>query len=165
MSSENDRMQLLQATPFFGAISLQTIRFILDLSELQHIAAGECFFRQAELGDALFLLEKGQASIFKSWEQEEYMLRTVNSGDCFGELALIDFTPRSASVRADTDCSAIKISSATLHKLYQEDSEQFLIIQMNIAREVSRRLRSADERWFQFQREKLHTSTHGKKPS
>lgn len=156
MTCHDERIKLLQDTPFFGAISLETIHFILQLAEEQDKPAGHYFFKQGELGDSLYLLEKGCASVFKSCGSEEYELRQVNEGCCFGELALIDFTPRSATVRAETDCSALKISSATLLQLYQHDSEQFLIIQMNMAREVSRRLRVADDRWFEIQKNNLH---------
>lgn len=155
MTSDEERIKLLQDTPFFGAISVETIRYMLQLSEVHDKLAGEYFFKQGELGDSLYLLEKGRASVFKACGSEEYELREVTQGCCFGELALIDFTPRSATVRAETNCSALKISSATLHELYQQDSEQFLIIQMNMAREVSRRLRASDDRWFEVQRNNL----------
>lgn len=144
------RIQLLQAMPFFGAISEQSIQLILQQSETMQLTAGEYFFRQGDNADSLYILEQGEAAIFKHAEQHEFLLRHANCGDCFGELALIDLEPRSASVRAITDCTAINISSAALHNLYQANAEQFLIIQMNIARELSRRLRSADERWFQL---------------
>lgn len=155
MPSQAQRIELLQATPFFGAVSDQTISFILEHSETLHKKAGEYFFRQSELGDSLFLLEQGRAVIFKESCEQEYILRQVSDGQCFGELALIDFTSRSASVRAETDCQAIRVSSAALHGLYQSNSEQFLIIQMNMAREVSRRLRESDERWFRLQCDQL----------
>jgi len=146
-----ERIQLLQSMPFFGAINDESVALILGLSETLLISAGEYFFNQDEKGDSLFLLEKGRAVIFKKSDEKEYILRYVEDGDCFGELALIDFTPRSASVRAETDCTAIKIPSSALLSLFQQDSEQFLMIQMNMGREVSRRLRAADDRWFQLQ--------------
>ena len=124
MTDREKRIELLQSTPFFGAVSDHTISFILEHSETLHKRAGEYFFHQDELGDALFLLEKGQAVIFKCCEEEEVVLRRVTDGNCFGELALIDFTSRSASVRAESDCTVLKISSAVLHSLYQNDSEQ-----------------------------------------
>lgn len=151
MNTDLAHIELLQSTPFFGAINDESIRFLLARSEILDRKAGEFYFHQDELGDSLFLLEQGVAIAFKIWEGREFILRQINSGDCFGELALIDFSPRYASLRAVTDCSAIKISSAVLHQLYQHNSEQFLIIQMNITRELSRRLRKADERWFQQQ--------------
>ncbi len=146
-----DRIQLLQSTPFFGATNESSVALLLSLSRTTHIPAGEYFFHQDDKGDSLFLLEKGSAEIFKTFDGVDYVLRTVKNGDCFGEMTLIDFTPRSATVRAESDCTAIEISSAALHSLYQQDCEQFLIVQMNISREVSRRLRASDERWFRSQ--------------
>jgi CRP-like cAMP-binding protein len=67
-------------------------------------------------------------------------------------MALLDLFPRSASVRAVDDCRAIEIGSAALYRLFEHDAEQFALIQMNIAREVCRRLRATDERLFQLQR-------------
>jgi hypothetical protein len=47
-----------------------------------------------------------------------------------------------------TDCKAIELKHASIFRLYQEDLEQFALIQMNISRELSRRLRVADETLF-----------------
>jgi len=66
-------------------------------------------------------------------------------------MALLDLFPRSASVLALAPCTAIELSTATLYKLYETHLEQFALIQMNIARELSRRLRAADERLFRTQ--------------
>ena len=60
----------------------------------------------------------------------------------------MDLSPRSASVLAVEDCTAIELSSANLYKVYERDIEQFALIQMNLGREVSRRLREADDRLF-----------------
>ncbi len=53
------------------------------------------------------------------------------------------------------DTQAFKISSATLMGLYQHDLEQFTLLQMNMGREVSRRLRDATEQIFRLQ---IHSS-------
>ncbi len=58
---------------------------------------------------------------------------------------------RSASIHATQDCAAIELSIESLHELYQHDLEQFTIIQMNMSREVCRRLRKADDLLFQVQ--------------
>ena len=60
----------------------------------------------------------------------------------------MDLLPRSASVRADADCNALELVPATLHELFARDIEQFALIQMNIGREVCRRLRETDEMLF-----------------
>jgi len=96
----------------------------------------------------MFVLEEGKVAVFKTWKERNVALGHLRQGDCFGEMALIDLFPRSASVQADEDCLAIELSSATLFEVYNRDLEQFTLIQMNIARELSRRLRGADERVF-----------------
>jgi CRP-like cAMP-binding protein len=65
-------------------------------------------------------------------------------------MALIDLLPRSASVVALEDCAALRLTSAQLYRAHQADAEQFAVICMNIARELSRRLRAADERLFEI---------------
>jgi CRP-like cAMP-binding protein len=71
-------------------------------------------------------------------------------------MALIEMGARSASIQAAEDCTAMELSIDSLHELYQHDLEQFTIIQMNMSREVCRRLRKADDLLFQVQ---MQTST------
>ena len=60
----------------------------------------------------------------------------------------MDLCPRSASVRAAEDCTALRVSAANLYQVYARDLKQFALIQMNMSREVCRRLRDSDERLF-----------------
>ena len=60
----------------------------------------------------------------------------------------MDLCTRSASIRAIEDCRAICISAANLYHLYARDLKQFALIQMNMGREVCRRLRQTDTQLF-----------------
>jgi CRP-like cAMP-binding protein len=64
----------------------------------------------------------------------------------------MDIFPRSATVCAVEDCRAIEIATSALQRLAERDMEQFALIQMNIGREVSRRLRATDELLFRVRR-------------
>jgi CRP-like cAMP-binding protein len=145
---EEARIGLLQGMPVFGGIRADILGFLLPLCPLAEVRAGEFFFREGDAADSMFVLESGSVAVLKSWRSNEYLLHTLGAGDCFGEMALMDLMPRSASVRALEDCRAIRLSVAGLYQVYQKDVEQFAMIQMNIGREVSRRLRDADERLF-----------------
>jgi CRP/FNR family cyclic AMP-dependent transcriptional regulator len=90
----------------------------------------------------------GKAAVLKAWRGQDYLLQILRAGDCFGEMAVMDHGPRSASVRAVEDCIAIRISAANLYEVYGLDPKQFALIQMNMGREVCRRLREADNRLF-----------------
>jgi CRP-like cAMP-binding protein len=142
------RIELLQAMPIFGAIREDVLGFLLEQSRVVHVAVGGYFFREGDEGQGMFVLESGRAAVLKNWEGRKYLLHQFRRGDCFGEMAMMDLMPRSASVKALEDCSAIELRPDHLMSLYERDIEQFALIQMNIGREVSRRLRAADERLF-----------------
>jgi CRP-like cAMP-binding protein len=76
------------------------------------------------------------------------VLHVLGPGDCFGEMALMDLQPRSASVLALADCRAIAFGHDDMLALFESDLEQFALLQMNLGREVCRRLRATDERLF-----------------
>lgn len=143
--------ELMQNLPIFGGINAATIELILELSSLVNRRKGEYFFREGDQGASTFVLKSGNATILKSSEDSECLLGEINEGDCFGEMAIIDYMPRSASVRAESDASAIEISAQVLHEIYKRDPEQFTLIQMNMAREVSRRLRDVSNRLFDYE--------------
>jgi len=144
------RIELLQRMPIFGGIREDTLGFLLELSPVVFVRKDEFFFRENDTAASMFVLEAGRVGIFKSWQGQDFLIRHLDRGDCFGEMALMDLFPRSASVRAVEDCTAIELSAANLYKLYEKDLEQFTVIEMNMGREVCRRLRESDERLFRI---------------
>jgi len=145
---QTTRIQLLQRMALFGALRQETLQFLLEQSRSKNLTAGEYFFREKDPADCLYVLEAGRAAVIKSWHDGEFVLRHLERGDCFGEMALMDLFPRSASVRAVADCSALALAPADLYRLFERDAEQFALIQMNMGREVCRRLRESDEQLF-----------------
>lgn len=146
-----EHIKLLQSMPFFGAINEASVSLILAESEVREIPANEFFYHQGEQGDCLYVLEKGRVEILKEIGDKTVKLCDIDEGGCFGELALIACTPRSAGARATADCEVIRIPQTALHSLYEADIEQYLLLQMNMAREVCRRLQELDEQWVRYQ--------------
>jgi CRP/FNR family cyclic AMP-dependent transcriptional regulator len=144
------RIELLQRMPIFGAIGRQTLEFLVGLARTVEAAAGDCLCREGETGSSMFVLEAGRIEIVKTWQGRELRLCELGAGDCCGEMALLDLAPRSASVRALEPCRAIEIGAGDLLAVFERDAEQFALIQMNLAREMSRRLRATDEQLFRL---------------
>jgi CRP-like cAMP-binding protein len=85
-----------------------------DAMTTVHLADGEVLFHRGEPGDALYVVESGQVRVFTLDEAgRELTLNTMNPGEAFGELALLDDRPRSASIAA--------IGPTTLRCLRRED--------------------------------------------
>lgn len=142
------RLELLQQMPIFGAIGDEALKFLLEPVPSITVAAGEFFFRERDPADCMYVLESGRVTVLKDWAGRELVLHQLGPGDCFGEMALLDLFPRSASVRSLEECRAMALTPAHLYRLFEHDAESFALIQMNIAREMSRRLRESDEQLF-----------------
>lgn len=142
------QIELLQAMPLFGGINKETLTFLLERSRIVSVPQGQYFFREGDPGNALYILQEGEVAIIKSWQGQNYVLRQLKTGDAFGEMALIDLFPRSAAVRVTHNAKAIELTHDLLYDIYEKDLEQFTLIQMNVGRELSRRLRVADELLF-----------------
>ncbi len=143
------RIKLLQSMPIFGGIREDTLVYLMGIAAIEALPPDEYYYHEGDPADYLLVLESGKALMFKTRKGREYPLKVLERGDCFGEVALIDLNPRNTSVRALEPCSAIRLSSGDLYSLYEKDLEQFTIIYMNMAREICRRLRDADQRLFQ----------------
>lgn len=146
---KESRTELLQNMPVFGATTAETVAFILERTHDIAVPRGEYFLRRGDEAQSFFVLESGRVGVLREHQGRDFLLNELGAGDCFGEMALIECRNRSASVRALHDCTALEISLATLHDLYKHDVDQYLLIQMNIARQLSRRLREADRRQFE----------------
>lgn len=147
---QQKRIDALQRMPIFGGIRPDMLEFLVDAAEMTAVSGGTYFFHENDKATAMYVLETGETSVLKSWNNQQYEIGRMRPGDCFGEMALIDLFPRSASVIAVQNCTAIELSAENVYRLYEKDLEQFALIQMNIGRELSRRLRVADLRLFSF---------------
>jgi CRP/FNR family transcriptional regulator, cyclic AMP receptor protein len=148
VAMQDARIELLQRMPVFGGVRADILQFLLGLCPVVSVRANEYFFHEHDQADSMFVIEVGKVAVLKSWRGQEYLLGILKEGDCFGEMAVMDLGPRSASVRAVEDCTAIRLSAANLYRVYEQDPKQFALIQMNMGREVTRRLREADNRLF-----------------
>jgi len=151
---ENNRISLLKNVPVFGAIREDIIKQLVDQAPVVHIEQGQYLFCEGDATTSMYVIEVGQVAVVKKWNDKEYLLKHLSAGDCIGEMSLFDFLPRSASIVAVQDAQVFEITSANLLDIYDKDLEQFTLIQMNLGREVTRRLRDADEQLFQ---ERIHT--------
>lgn len=142
------RVTMLQSMPIFGGVNAATLDFLLENASIIEAEKEHYFFQEGDLDNSIYILERGRVAIYRTWQNRLYMLRELTVGDCFGEMALMDCKPRSAAVKALDNCCAIQVRAAQLAELYSQDHQQYLLIYMNLGREVCRRLSEADHRLF-----------------
>ena len=141
-------IEMLERIPVFGGLREDSLQLLLEHAHNVQVSSGSWFFHERDSADSMFVLQSGRVSVIKGWQGGSVHLGSLRAGDCFGEMALMDLMPRSASVRAEEDCLAVEFSAGDMLVLFEHDVEQFALMQMNMAREVCRRLRATDELLF-----------------
>jgi len=142
------KREFLQSHALFGGVCDEDIEQIIPLLKEECYSEGDFIIKEGEDGDRLHFIVSGTVEVVKKLESNpEAQLRrlaTFGPGDTFGEMELIDIQRRSASVRALEDVCALSLSNREMYKLYRSNLKLYTMIIMNIAREISRRLRRMD---------------------
>lgn len=144
-SQPRPEVETLSSMPVFGGVCAEALEFLARGAERIRMPRGACYFREGQGGGLMYVLLQGQVAIYRGTGPERDTLVHLQAGDCFGEMALLDLHPRSATAEAVEESLALGISHTLLYDLYGHLPEAFTIVMMNLARELSRRLRAADE--------------------
>lgn len=131
--------------PLFGGLAEDQLRVFAEAAAAREYAPGEAVFREAEVARELFVLAAGALEVHKAAREGPITLWKIRPGESFGEMSLIDMQPRSASVVATVPATAWCWSYAMFRERYCADGKCYTLVVMNIARELSRRLRRADD--------------------
>ncbi len=106
-----------------------------------NIGAGEYIFQAGDLGDALFIIEEGLCSL----EIAGRTVKRLNPGDLFGEIAVIDTLPRTASVRAAQTCRLLCFQAGDLENEKKINPSSYIKILKALARQITSYVRSGDD--------------------
>jgi len=112
-----------------------------DLSRYAAAAkAGEFIFREGDLTSDLYILEDGRVELLRQQEGVPHVVATLGPGEPFGELALLEDSPRDLSARAVVDCALLKLDYATLIEVIRENPQ----VALHSMRRLSRRLKEQE---------------------
>lgn len=98
---------------------------------------GEIIFSDGEIGNEMYIIQSGVVEIIKTIAGETRVLSTLEKGDFFGEMSVLEDVPRIASARAKTDVELVKINGAMFDTMLKSNTE----IAVRMMRKLSRRLR------------------------
>ena len=105
-----DREELLVKCPIFSEMSQEDLARLARVSVPRSYAAGQAIIREGESAVAMFIVSSGHVQVVKDAGRDDHIvLATLGPGDFFGEMALFEGFPRSATARAveNTECLAL----------------------------------------------------------
>jgi len=104
-------------------------------------AAGEVIFQEGDLGTEMFIVMEGEVHIIKRLRGEVHVMSRMEKGDFFGEMGVLESTPRSAEALAFTDVKLLTINGSRFDEMIRKTPE----IAVRIIRKYSKRLREANQ--------------------
>ncbi|MBI5771433.1 MAG: cyclic nucleotide-binding domain-containing protein [Verrucomicrobia bacterium] len=130
-------------TRFVGALT-EELHALGRTGQIRRFAAGEVIFRAGDAGDGFYIVDTGRVQISAVvGSGQSRVLATIGHGDYFGEMALLDDAPRSATATAETETEAHFLPRGELLGIL-EKRPQFAL---NLIREFSLRMRALNQKY------------------
>jgi CRP/FNR family transcriptional regulator len=134
-SSISDR---LKSISFFADMSDYDLQQIAEITEEKTYTKGDAIIEERTSAERFFIISSGKIEITKQFEDgDEFVLAVHSDGDFFGEMALLDEGPRSATARAVEPTTVLEITRANFETLLYKAP----VVAYHIIRELSSRLR------------------------
>jgi len=135
-----------QGVPIFAGLSEEAINLLVEHAREVVAQPGELIVKEGESGNRFFLIGDGEVRVVKHLGGEhEAELARLKARNFFGEMCILETLPRSASVQAVLPTVVYSVSSMDFLHLYKALPSQYGILLLNLARDLSRRLRHLDE--------------------
>ncbi|WP_437546917.1 cyclic nucleotide-binding domain-containing protein [Sorangium sp. So ce367] len=145
MSHNPSPITQLREIGLFGGLGDHVLQGLADTLELLDLEPGAVAFREGDNGREMFVLLSGEMEVLKRSKRDvEARVAVLGPNDWFGEMSILDVMPRSATVRAIAPSRLLRVTAHDLDALYRRDLKSYTLLVLNIAREMSRRLRVAD---------------------
>lgn len=114
--AKSELQEFVRAVPLFAGLLPSEVERITMVMKPVQVAAGEVICTEGQPGHEFYVIADGEASV----EHSGSVAAKLHTGDYFGELALLDRGPRSATVRAQSDCRLYVLQEASFASLLNE---------------------------------------------
>lgn len=133
---------MLERSALFSGLPKEDLAAIAQHAIVRNVPARTVVLTEGERSDSLYLILYGKVKVYVTDDRgSEVILNIQGPGDCFGEMALVDDAPRSASVMTMEDCRFSIISRPAFKECLSKNPE----IALNLIRYLSQRVRTMSE--------------------
>jgi CRP-like cAMP-binding protein len=135
--ARDERVERLRKVPLFSGCSDKQLQFIATRVEDLEFEPGRVLTEEGHSGGEFFIILSGEAEV----KQHGKPINTMGAGDHFGEIALLDNGPRTATVTAKTAMRCLVLSPRQFQDVLHQEAE----IAVTLLHSVTKRLRQASE--------------------
>jgi signal transduction histidine kinase len=140
-----------KASNFFKGFTTEDLQKILKIGQEESFSAGEVIFREGDLAEKFYVILQGKVEVWKNYGlPSQDILAIRGAGDTFGEMALIDELPRSATLKTVEPTLCLVQKKEDFQKLLKENSS----ITLTLMKSVSAMVRQSNEAFISGLRQK-----------
>jgi CRP-like cAMP-binding protein len=140
-------VSVLGGLGLFAGLDFQTLKELSVLFEAKIYNKDEIIFHEDSVGNSMMVITSGKVRVSQKPDPNtEETLIVLNEGDVFGEMALIEDLPRSATTIAHTDAVILEISRTSFLNFIHKNCESGVKILLELSRILSSRLRETDNK-------------------
>jgi HEAT repeat protein len=155
MLSTIEKIAFLKGVSFFRSMTVEQLRALAMICDEDLYSTGEQIFKQGDAGGALFVLVSGRISIeYRQNDGTSMQLAVLEPRSYFGEMALFDHSPRSATAVAIQDSLVLIVRREPMHRLIRQNPD----LSMELITVLNARLRDANEQLAQARRTNVQQS-------
>ncbi|MCG8572251.1 MAG: ATP-binding protein [Spirochaetes bacterium] len=136
--------KIISQTHIFESLPKEDHEKIAKVTEVIKYKKGNIIFKENELADAFYIIVEGEVEILKEGKDVQEVLAKKKSYDVFGEMAVIDELPRSATIRAHSDITLLKIEKDNFTSLLKDFSH----ISLEISRSICQTVRNTNKTYI-----------------
>ena len=137
-SGRRSAMRLLERVPLFAGLPRRHLRRVAGLADEVRFRDGRVIVEAGLPGSTFFVIAEGNAKVYRSKVPTGRAVARLGPGDFFGEMALLDGGPRSATVVADGELAAVRLSRSAFRKTIQREPSLALSIMAELAARLRR---------------------------
>ncbi len=115
-----EKVLYLKSAPVFAGLEGEELAALADIALEKEFNPGEIIFEEGDPAHHLYILVRGRVEVFRRVDSKERSLASLDQKECFGEMAILDDEPRSASVRAIEISLVLKIDRESFRELINE---------------------------------------------
>lgn len=139
-------LELIKQGLLFRSLTDDEARLFADIAEKSEIESGKVIIEEGAEGNAIYIVEEGQVAVTKSEGDVRSTIVTLERGEHFGEMSILESAPTSARVSADGAVTLLKIPRSKFIEIIEKNDKVAAKVYKSIALALSHRLRhtSAD---------------------
>ncbi len=136
--SLSEELEALRNIPMFANVEPTQLKLLAFTSQRLTFGAGQDLFRLGDMGDSAYIIISGEADVLVEKEGTEVAVAKAGKNEIVGEIAILCNVPRTATIRAVTELTALKIPKDLFFRLIAEFPDMGVQVMAELARRLHR---------------------------